>query len=314
MFSQTLAYGLFAARVQHQSGSFRLETAVREIPRTMPFLIELFEYVTSRRFEDEPYAGYIEDLTQVLANADMPEVLRDFGKHTGKSDPVLHFYETFLGAYDPAERERRGVYYTPESVVSYIVRSIDNLLKSDFDCKEGLADKSKLGRAKDDTHRVLILDPACGTGSFLYGIVDHLREQFAKGNNAGEWKDYVTSHLIPRLFGFELLMAPYAVAHFKLGLQFEARHLSPEQQKIWGADLKKANRLNVFLTDTLEPWGTKNHTLPLGSDFIATETNAAADVKSMLPILIVLGNPPYSGHSASKSEWIRKLVDDYSVA
>ncbi len=312
MFAQTLAYGLFAARVHHQSGTFQLNAAVSNIPRTMPFLQELFHHVTGPSFYDEPYSGYIEDLTQVLAKSNMENVLADFGKQARDKDPVLHFYETFLAAYDPAERERRGVYYTPESVVSYIVRSVDSLLKSDFNCNEGMADKSKFGKGKNDTHRVLMLDPACGTGSFLYGIIDQLRTGFADSGNAGEWKDYVIDHLIPRLFGFELLMAPYAVAHFKLGLQLEGRHLSPEQQKIWGADLKKSTRLNVYLTDTLERSQTIKHTLTFGgSNFLADETNAAADVKSKFPIMVVLGNPPYSGHSASKSEWIRKLVDDY---
>ncbi len=311
MFAQTLAYGLFAARVQHQSGSFQLFTAVREIPKTMPFLVDLFYVVTGPHFSDELYSGYLEDLTEVLAKADMSLVLADFGKLSRDKDPVLHFYETFLSAYDPAERERRGVYYTPESVVSYIVRSVDEVLKKEFNCADGIADKTKIKVRNTDSHQVLLLDPACGTGSFLYGVVNHIRDRFAEFNNAGEWKDYVVAHLIPRLFGFELLMAPYAVAHFKLGLQLEARHLSPAQQKIWGADLKKASRLNIFLTDALEPMGTKDYTLALGSDFIATETEAAADVKSKFPILVVLGNPPYSGHSASKSEWIRKLIEDY---
>ncbi len=155
-------------------------------------------------------AWSVDELVQVLAQADMAEVLKDFGKQMGKEDPVVHFYETFLKAYDPAVREMRGVYYTPEPVVSYIVRSIDYLLKTRFNKPQGLADP--------DT---LILDPAVGTATFLYKVIDEIHHSFVKQGQQGVWNNYVAEKLLPRLFGFELLMAPYAIAHFKLGLQLK---------------------------------------------------------------------------------------------
>lgn len=150
----------------------------------------------------------VDDIVELLKHAEMSEILKDFGKGKGKGkeDPVVHFYETFLAAYDPKMRELRGVYYTPEPVVSYIVRSIDHLLKTRFSRPKGLADEN-----------TLILDPATGTATFLYFVIEQIYEKFAK--QRGAWDSYVASHLLNRIFGFELLMAPYAVAHLKLGME-----------------------------------------------------------------------------------------------
>ncbi len=140
MFAQTLAYGLFAARSRHTGAEpFRREHAAREIPKTNPFLRKLFDTITGVALDDEPFAGFVDDLTQLLARADMEAILADFGRRTRQDDPIIHFYETFLQAYDPKLRELRGVYYTPEPVVSYIVRSVDAILKRDFGLPEGLA-------------------------------------------------------------------------------------------------------------------------------------------------------------------------------
>jgi predicted helicase len=200
-------------------------------------------------------------------------------------------------------REARGVYYTPEPVVGYIVRSVDTLLKRAFKLKEGLAHAGKIklvragakGRETLETHRVQILDPATGTGTFLYAVIGKIREHF--DGNAGAWPGYVADHLLPRLFGFELLMAPYAVAHMKLGIELEQS----------GYDFASDQRLGVFLTNSLEE-AHEFTGLPLFTQWLAEESRAAANVKRDAPVMVVLGNPPYSGHSANTGAWIAHLL------
>lgn len=296
MFAQTLAYGLFAARCNHTgSAPFRRLGAAAEIPKTNPFLRLLFNTITGPELDDEPYAGFVDDLAQLLADTDMKAVLDDFGRRSGREDPVIHFYETFLAAYDAKLRKVRGVYYTPEPVVSYIVRSVDHLLKTRFKCPAGLADTA---RTEDGQPRVLVLDPACGTGTFLYAVVDHIREAFRQQGNAGMWSGFVREHLLPRLFGFELLMGAYAVAHFKLGMQLAAQDL-PDGRATWTYDFAGDDRLGVYLTNTLEEAVRRSDMLM--ARYISDEANAAVNVKRDLPIMVVLGNPPYAGHSANAS-------------
>jgi hypothetical protein len=346
MFAQTLAYGLFSARAMSGSCNFSRETARKLIPRTNPFLRNFFEMITGSALDDEPFAGFVEDLIQTLDHADMARVLEDFGKQGRGRDPVVHFYETFLQAYDPKLREVRGVYYTPEPVVNYIVQSIDRLLKGKFGIKAGLADHSKIkpgsaaapaatagapaeragetalrGGAQRDTrgacapqpeesHRVLILDPAAGTATFLYTVLEFIRSQFKSGKNAGQWSGYVHEHLLPRLFGFELLMAPYAVAHFKIGLALAAMDEEPLFRQQWSYEPRGNERVNIFLTNTLEDMEhTAEQLGPLR--MLSNEANSAYEIKKHKPVLVVLGNPPYSGHSANKGEWISNLVRDY---
>jgi len=210
------------------------------------------------------------------------------------------------------------VYYTPEPVVNYIVQSIDQLLKDRFGLKAGLADHSKITvtrkegerEIKDETHRVLILDPATGTATFLYTVLDFIRSQFKTKKNAGQWGSYVHEHLLPRLFGFELLMAPYAVAHFKLGLALAAMDEEPLFRQQWSYEPQGNERLNIFLTNTLEDLEHTTEQLgPLRA--LSDEANSAYEIKKHKPVLVVLGNPPYSGHSANTGEWISKLVRDY---
>ncbi len=325
MYAQTTAYGLFAARCNHRGpGRFQRLGAAAEIPKTNPFLRKLFETITGTDLDDEPYAGFVDDLVQLLADTQMDTVLEDFGKRQARQDPVVHFYETFLADYDPRLRETRGVYYTPEPVVSYIVRSVDHLLKTRFGLEAGLADHStveyaryvvnggRIERGKAVAPRVLILDPACGTGTFLYAVVDWIREQFMARDDAGMWRGYVRHGLLPRLFGFELLMAPYAVAHFKLGMQFAGYDLpTPELREKWACDFPAGERLGVYLTNTLDEADRHVDVLLGPLRVIAEEANAAARIKRDLPILVVMGNPPYSGHSANKNPWIISLVHDY---
>ncbi|MDY6851307.1 MAG: N-6 DNA methylase, partial [Thermodesulfobacteriota bacterium] len=314
MYAQTMAYGLFAARCNHQEAlPFKRLGAAGEIPRTNPFLRRLFETITGTELDDEPYAGFVDDLVQLFDHADMEAVLEHFGRRTRNRDPVVHFYETFLAEYDPKLREKRGVYYTPEAVVSYIVHSVDQILKDRFDCPQGLADTSTISYTREDgthheTPKVLILDPACGTGTFLYTVVDLIRDQFMKRRDAGMWSGYVREHLLPRLFGFELLMAPYAVAHFKLGMQLAGQDMIPLQRDTWRYDFASHERLGVYLTNTLEEAerATQREMYFLERT-IAEEAGSAAEIKNDLPIMVIMGNPPYSGHSANRSQYDQKV-------
>jgi predicted helicase len=298
MYAQTICYGLFAARMNTSEEQFTREHAAYAIPKTNPFLRKMFGYIAGPDL-DERIAWAVDDLVAVLRHTDMGAILRDFGKRTRQEDPVVHFYETFLAAYDPKLREARGVYYTPEPVVSYIVRSVDYLLKHDFGLPDGLADATKIRLQKADgttfeTHKVQILDPATGTGTFLHSVIDLIHDSF-KGNE-GMWSGYVSQHLLPRVFGFELLMAPYTVAHMKLGLQLAET----------GYDFESNERLGVYLTNTLEE-SYEGSTLPF-AEWLVQEAQAADRVKHEAPVMVVIGNPPYSGHSANKGEWIAHLL------
>lgn len=317
MYAQTLCYGLFAARCAAPQQAFTRQVAANLLPRTNPFLRKLFNTIAGPDLDDR-IAWAVDRLAELLARADMAAILEDFGKRTRQEDPVVHFYETFLAAYDPKMREARGVYYTPEPVVGYIVRSVDALLKKNFKLRDGLADSSKVrwktlkvdtthGKQKSSTrisesqpwvHKVQILDPAVGTGTFLYAVIQKIREHF--DGNAGAWPGYVAEHLLPRLFGFELLMAPYAVAHMKLGLELEQT----------GYDFASEQRLGVYLTNTLEE-AHEITKLPGFTSWLSEEANAAAEVKKDAPVMVVLGNPPYSGHSSNKGEWIQSLMAEY---
>ena len=290
MFAQTLVYGLFAARMNHAGNpaQFSLGGAAQEIPQTNPFLRRLFYFNSfdlGRRL-----TWLVEGVVEILRHTDIDSILDHFGKRTQQTDPVVHFYETFLSAYNPSLREKRGVYYTPEPVVKYIVRSVDHILKTRFARPLGLADK--------DT---LILDPAVGTGTFLYHVIEQIKERFE--GQQGLWKSYVEERLLPRIFGFELLMAPYTVAHMNLSLQL----------KDAGYEFKEGERLGIYLTNSLEEGIKEKYESAFGG-FIEEEANAAAEIKRDKPIMVVLGNPPYSYDSQNKGEWIRKLVRDYYFA
>ena len=230
MYAQTIAYGLFAARCNYNGPveEFDRRMAGYKLPKTNPFLRKLFFHVAGPEL-DERIVWIADELASLLAHADIESIVRDFGRRKQQEDPVVHFYETFLAQYDPAKRKSRGVYYTPEPVVSYIVRSVDKILQTHFGRADGLADPN-----------VIILDPACGTGTFLYSIIECVREKFA--GQEGAWSAYVAEHLLGRIFGFEIMMAPYTVAHMKLGLQLQES----------GYDFKSDQRLGIYLTNTLE--------------------------------------------------------------
>jgi hypothetical protein len=288
MFAQTLAYGLFAARVnaiRHSPNKdFTLEMAAFNTPKTNPFLHKLFKEIAGDL--PDTIRWTVDDIVDLLHHANMPEILKDFGKGKGKDDPVVHFYETFLAAYDPKLRELRGVFYTPVPVVSYIVRSIDHLLKTQFAKPAGLADE-----------KTLILDPATGTATFLYEVIRRICEKRFR-NQPGAWNRYVPEKLLPRIFGFELLMAPYAIAHMKLAMLLEDT----------GYKFEADQRLGVYLTNTLEE--AIHRSDQLVGKWLSDEANQAASIKQSR-ILVVLGNPPYSGVSANRGEWITHLLEVY---
>ena len=291
MYAQTIAYGLFAARcAAPDNKDFTRHNAAYLLPKTNPFLRKLFNTIAGPDLDDR-IAWLVDDLAQVLAQADMEAVLKNFGKHSGKEDPVVHFYETFLKAYDPKVREMRGVYYTPEPVVSYIVRSIDHLLKTRFNKPQGLADD-----------KTLILDPAVGTATFLYMVINEIYQAIAGKGQQGLWNNYVAEKLLPRIFGFELLMAPYAVAHLKLGLLLQET----------GYEFQTDQRLGIYLTNTLDE--AIKHSETLFARWISEEANAAAEIKKEKPIMVVLGNPPYNARSTNNSEYIMQLMDTYKSA
>ena len=321
MYAQTLAYGLFAARVNHKGASFSRTDAARSIPKTNPLLQKLFYTLTGPELDDEPYVTLVDDLAALLSQADMAEILAEFGTAQRQDDPIVHFYETFLAQYNPRLREQRGVYYTPTPVVDYIVRSVDALLKKDFGLVDGLGDTEKTTftvsgegqkRVEVEAPRLLIMDPATGTGTFPFQIIRLLRERYAASANAGQWPTYVREHLIHALYGFELMMAPYAVAHLKLSMELEGLDMpgetpeQREQREEQGITLKE--RLNIYLTNTLDDPREDVKSLPGQFKAISDEAQAAGRIKAEYPIMVVLGNPPYSGHSSNNGQWIDDLL------
>ncbi len=291
LYSQTIAYGLFTARCYDNNKPFTRKKASYAIPKTNPFLRQIFDRIGGINL-DERIVWAVDDLAELLNRTDIAAILQDFGKRTRQEDPVVHFYETFLAEYDQKLRETRGVYYTPEPVVSYIVRSVDKVLQNDFGLSKGLADSSKL---EDGTHKVLILDPATGTGTFLYNVIKHIAKRFE--NNKGMWDGYVSENLLPRIFGFELLVAPYAVAHLKLGLLLEET----------GYNLDKDERLQIYLNNTLD-FATLREESDAFSAFINEEASKGREIQQDKPVMAILGNPPYSGHSSNTGDWINKLL------
>ena len=256
MYAQTLAYALFAARMELQhlpARDFTLARAFADMPRTNRFLHREFGQIFQDLEREVKWA--VEQLTTRLANTQISEVMRDFRGGTRQRDAIVHFYEDFLATHDPVLREQRGVYFTPEPVVGYIVRSVDSLLRSHFGRRDGLA--------SDSVH---ILDPATGTGSFLLAVVEQIHETMR--GQRGIWPDYVRRQLLPRLHGFELLMAPYTLAHMRLGLYLGEK----------GCPLGEDDRLNILLTNSLDRGVKKEE--QLWEDHIVAEANAAAEVKN----------------------------------
>ncbi|MFC1732088.1 type ISP restriction/modification enzyme [candidate division KSB1 bacterium] len=314
IYAQTIAYGMFAARLHDTTlKDFSRQEAAVLIPKTNPFLRKLFQYIAGYDLDDR-IKWIVDALADVFRATDVASLLQDFGKVTQRNDPMIHFYETFLSEYNPKLRKSRGVWYTPEPVVNFIVRAVDDILKAEFGLNKGLADtsrttieidtkipdkRSKTGykREKRKVHKVQILDPACGTGTFLAEVVKQVYKSFE--GQQGIWSNYVKNHLIPRLNGFEILMASYAMAHLKLELLLKETGHKPINNE----------RLNIYLTNSLEEYHPD--TGSLFANWLSKEANEANYIKKDVPVMVVLGNPPYSISSSNKGKWIQNLIYDY---
>jgi hypothetical protein len=287
MYAQTITYGLFAASTRC-NGVFSRRLAFDNIPRTIGILRDVFRFV----FLEEPgpeLDWIVEDIADALAVADIKEVLHKYYVEHRGSDPIVHFYETFLAEYNPQERERRGVYYTPQEVVSYIVRSLDIILNEYFHKADGFA-----------TDSVTVLDPAAGTLTFLAEAAKAAVTEFSAAYGTAGVSELIHKHILKNYYAFELMMAPYAIAHLKIGFLLEEL----------GYKLGEDERFKLYLTNTLDMKELEESNLP-GTSSLSAESHAAGAVKKETPILVILGNPPYSGHSANKGPWISKEIKEY---
>jgi len=316
VYAQTIAYGMFAARLYDSTlKTFSRQEAAELIPKSNPFLRKLFGYIAGPDIDDR-IKWIVDSLADIFLHCNVEEILKTYGRSTRMNNPIIHFYETFLSEYDAKLRKARGVWYTPEPVVDFIVRAVDEVLKTDFGLASGLADTAKTTikiknpttdkRYKDgyittdkEVHKVQILDPATGTGTFLSHVIKHIYQDFE--GMQGIWSNYVKKDLIPRLNGFELLMASYAMAHLQLNLL-----LSETGYKAQG---NIQQRLKVYLTNSLEE--SHPDTGTLFANWLSAEANEANHIKRDTPVMCIMGNPPYSGESANKGDWIMSLMEDY---
>jgi predicted helicase len=287
LYSQTITYGLFAARLR-AGKNFTRRDAINFIPKTIGILRDVFRFISSADLPRQ-METIIDDIASVLAAADARKILDQYYREGKGSDPVLHFYETFLAEYDPETREKRGVYYTPEPVVSFIVRSLHIILKEKFNKPLGLADKN-----------VTLLDPAGGTLSFNTKAIEIAIEEFVNSFGEGGKKKFIKEHILENFYSFELMMAPYAIGHMKLSFLLEEL----------GYVMKDEERAKFYLTNTLEMKELEETKLP-GMSSLSHESHEAGKVKKDVPILVVHGNPPYSGHSSNKGVWISGVIKDY---
>ena len=265
MMAQTITYSLFAARCYHTHGPFNRTKAIDILDEIHPFLSQLL-WVSIQRLTQLHWI--IDPIAELLDLADMESITADFGRAGRQAGPIIHFYEDFLEDYDPDIRKRRGVYYTPESVVSYIVRSVHTVLTEQFNLSDGLAHTGTVDANGTQLPKVQILDPAAGTGTFLRSVISQIHHTIMTGGMSGAWQEYVPQHLLPRLHGFERMVAPYTMCHLTLTHQLAQL----------GYNLKPEERLNVYLTDTLEA-GDREDKLNIFVDEIAKEAEAAATVK-----------------------------------
>jgi predicted helicase len=305
VYAQTIAYGMFAARLHDDTlDNFSRQEAAELIPKSNPFLRKLFGYIAGPDIDDR-IKWIVDSLVEIFQATDVADLLKNYGKTTKMEDPIIHFYETFLSEYDPKLRKARGVWYTPQPVVNFIVRAVDDILKTEFDLPQGLADTSKTkikvnlqGKTiEQEVHRVQILDPATGTGTFLAEVVKQIHKRFE--GQQGIWSNYVETHLLPRLNGFELLMASYAMAHLQMDLLMTQTGYKPTREQ----------RFRIYLTNSLEE--SHPDTGTLFANWLSTEANEANKIKRDTPVMVIMGNPPYSGESANKGDWIMNLMEVY---
>jgi predicted helicase len=336
MYAQTISYGLLSSRIADPSKKTADDFAAHM--RTSPFLRELMQTFLKAggRKGNSDGAGIdfdelgVADVVELLDGANMEAVLRDFGDRNRQEDPVIHFFEGFLQAYDRRIRKDRGVFYTPQPVVSYIVRSVHELIKAEFGLEDGLASTITWGEMlkkhptlklpqltdePDETRKispdepfVQILDPATGTATFLVEVIDVIhrtllvkwkQQHLTEVQQLDAWNNYVPKHLLPRLHAFELMMAPYAIAHMKIGLKLAET----------GYRFGTEERARIYLTNALEPWMKQLRLI--GLDALAREASAVNEVKRHKRFTVIVGNPPYSGISWNMTEAAQQLVDRY---
>jgi hypothetical protein len=329
MYAQTIAYGLLSARIADPKANTADDFAAHM--RTNPLLKELMEtflHVGGRRKTgngvglDFDELG-VSEVVALLDAANMEAVLRDFGDRKPEEDPVVHFYELFLKEYDPKKRTQRGVFYTPLPVVSYIVRSVHELLQTEFGLPDGLADTATWGEmaerhpgltlpegVKPTERFVTVLDPATGTGTFLVEAIEVIhrtlvhrwkREGYSGKEILDLWNEYVPKHLLPRLHGYELMMAPYAIAHVKIGLKLHET----------GYRFGSHERARVYLTNALEPAPDFSGRLEFAIPALAREAEAVNTVKRNQYLTAIFGNPPYNNRSDNRTSWIMNLIAIY---
>lgn len=317
MYAQTIAYGLFVARLNDTTlEDFSRQEARELISKNNPFLRQLFDYISGANLDDS-LVWIVDDLVEIFRAVDLNKLLKNFGRTTQMSDPFLHFYETFLESYDKVNKEKRGVYYTPQPVVRFIVSAVDRILKNDFNLSHGLADDTTIKHKRflyidtsnkrvkqpkevwkeEEIYKVQILDPATGTGTFLAEAIRKIYSYFV--NQQGIWSQYVDKALIPRLNGFEIMMTPYVMCHLKLDLLLQDTGYKTTSQ---------TNRFNVYLTNALEKDETSKYPL---LDWLSEEAKQAGRIKSETPIMVVMGNPPYSISSCNKSKYIDEIMEVY---
>ena len=286
LYAQTITYGLFAARTRTRTqGQFNRLVAYALIPVTIGILRDVFQFISlgkpSRQMEI-----IVDDIAAVLNAANVQAILTQYYQQGKGDDPILHFYETFLAEYDPETRERRGVYYTPQPVVRYIVRAVHDLLKTRFNKVDGLADE-----------HVTLLDPAAGTLTFPAEAVQLAFREFTDKYGEGAKENLLRERILPHFYAFELLMAPYAIGHMKIGFLLEAL----------GIPLQNGERFQFYLTNALEMEDLQQIQIP-GLSSLSEESHQAARVKKDEPILVIIGNPPYSGISANQNRWTEELL------
>jgi len=286
IYSQTITYGLFAARTR-ANGKFTRTSAYELIPPTIGILKDVFQFISLGKIPPHMEV-MVDDIAEVLEVADVNKILRDYYRKGKGDDPIVHFYETFLDVYDPATREKRGVYYTPEPVVKYIVRSIHDLLKSHFQLKDGLA-----------SEEVTLLDPAAGTLTFPAEAIKLAVEEFTGKYGESGKNNFIKKKLLEDFYAFELMMAPYAIGHIKISFLLEES----------GYRLQEGDRFKLYLTNTLDMEDLAQTQIPILSS-LSEESHWAAKVKKDEPILVILGNPPYSGISANINDWTEKLLKE----
>ncbi len=284
-FAQTLTYSLFLAKLNHPFEKINLDNVRSSIPKNFAVIREMADFL-KKLDEIKEIQWLLNEILSLINHVDMDSIIKDLNDD---KDPYLHFYETFLSAYDPKLREKKGVYYTPDSVVKFIINALDSLLKTRFkDAPLGL--KSAL-----DNESIKLLDFATGTGTFLLEAFRKVLETRKTSDGGISTKEDKYQNLLKQFYGFEYLIAPYAIAHLNLSQAFKEEFKKP---------LKENDALQIILTNTLIQPSEIAAYRGLQPIFEKELLNAQ-EIKKDEKILIITGNPPYSGASSNEGlfEW-----------